>query len=128
MSISIKKEIEKIKNVKGSEKIQFIILYGSAAKETMKESSDIDLCVYYDGTAEEASKFRLNALAELFNDKYDLQIFQQLPLYLRKDVLKGKIVYARNIEYVYRIAIKTMREFEEFKHRFYDYIGERAIS
>jgi len=32
MSISVKKEIEKIKNIKEFEKVQFIILYGSAAE------------------------------------------------------------------------------------------------
>jgi len=128
MSISVKKEIEKIKNIKEFEKVQFIILYGSAAEERMREGSDIDLCIYYDGTSEEASKFRLNALAELFNDEYDVQIFQQLPLYVRKEVPKGKVVYCKDTRFLYAVARETIRDFEEFKDRFYDYIGEKAIS
>ena len=124
----MEKEIEKIKNVEGFEKVHFIIFYGSAAEERMREGSDIDLCVYYDGTPEEASKFRLNALAELFNDEYDVQIFQQLPLYVRKEVLKGKVVYCKDTRFLYTVARETIRDFEEFKDRFYDYIGEKAIS
>ena len=125
--MSAKKEIEKIKNIEEFEKVQFIILYGSAAREALRDGSDIDLCVYYDGTPEEASKFRLNALAELFNDEYDIQIFQQLPLYVRKEVLKGKVVYCKDTRLLYAVVRETIRDFEEFEDRFYDYIGERAI-
>jgi len=128
MSISVKKEIEKVKNIKEFEKVQFIILYGSAAEGRMREGSDIDLCIYYDGTPEEASEFRLSVLSTLFEDTYDVQIFQQLPLYVRKEALKGKVVYCKDTRFLYAVARETIRDFEEFKDRFYDYIGERAIS
>jgi len=128
MSIYVKKEIEKIKNIEEFEKVQFIILYGSAAEGGMREGSDIDLCIYYDGTPEEASEFRLSVLSTLFEDTYDVQIFQQLPLYVRKEVLKGKVVYCKDTRFLYAVARETIRDFEEFKDRFYDYIGEKAIS
>ena len=31
-------------------------------------------------------------------------------------------------EYLYETAISVIKEFEDFKYRFYDYIGERAIA
>jgi len=128
MTVSVEKGIEKIKNIEGFEKVKFIILYGSAAEGRMIEGSDIDLCIYYDGDPEEGSRFRFEVLSELFDDIYDVQIFQQLPIYMRGEVLKGKMIYCGDKRFLYEVAIETIKDFEAFKHRFYDYIGERAIT
>ncbi len=128
MTVSVEKGIEKIKNIEGFEKVKFIILYGSASEGRMIEGSDIDLCIYYDGDPEEASGFRFEVLSELFDDIYDVQIFQQLPIYMRGDVLKGKMIYCKDKRFLYEVAIETIKDFEAFKHRFYDYIGETAIT
>lgn len=128
MTLSMDKVLTKIRDVEGFEKIKFIILFGSAAEDRMIEGSDIDLCVYYDGSSEEASRFRFNALSELFEDRYDVHIFQQLPIYMRVEVLKGRIIYCRDTKFSYEVALETIKDFEAFKHRFYDYIGERAIT
>jgi len=112
-----------IRSMKEFTKIEFIILYGSVAQEREMKSSDIDLCVYYKTEKEkELSRFRLKLLSELCSDDYDVQIFQQLPLYVRKEVLKGKVLYARDTKFLYNVAIETIRDFEFFKPRFYDYI------
>lgn len=128
MTLSMDKVLTKIRDVEGFEKIKFIILFGSAAEGRMIEGSDIDLCVYYDGSSEEASRFRFNVLSELFEDRYDVHIFQQLPIYMRVEVLKGRIIYCRDTKFSYEVALETIKDFEAFKHRFYDYIGERAIT
>lgn len=128
MNLSMDKVLAKIKAIKGFEKVKFIILFGSSAEERTIESSDIDICIYYDGSSEEASRFRFNVLSELFEDTYDVHIFQQLPMYVRVEVLKGKIIYCTDTRFVYDVALETIRVFEAFKHRFYDYIGERAIA
>lgn len=119
--------LKKIKKVEGFEKVEFIILYGSAAKGQMVEGSDIDICIYYDGSPEELSRFRFKVLSELFDDIYDVQIFQQLPLYVRVEVLKGKVIYCKDKWFLYEAALETIKDFEEFKHRFYDYIGDEVI-
>lgn len=127
MRKEIEKVIERLKNIEGFEKVKFIILYGSAAKGKMTKNSDIDLCVYYEGDPDEMSNFRLRALAELFHDDYDLQIFQQLPLYVRIEVLGGEVLYCKDRGFLYETAIRTIKDFEGFKHRFYDYIGLEEI-
>jgi len=124
----IEKAIEKIKNVEGFEKVKFIIFYGSAAEGQMTVGSDIDLCIYHDGSPDESSKFRFKVLSELFDETFDVQIFQQLPIYVRVEVLKGKIIYCKDKQFLYETAIETIKDFEAFKHRFYDYIGEREIT
>ena len=123
----IAEALEKIKKLESFEKVEFIILYGSSLKNQMREDSDIDLCIYFNANPEEAEGFRLKALSEVANDLFDIQIFNNLPLYVQIEVLGGKILYVKNLIFLYDIAYKTIREFEDFKPRFYDYIGEEAL-
>lgn len=124
----VKNSVERLKNIQGFEKVRFIILYGSAVEGITRAESDIDLCIDIDADTDyERSQFRLKVLSEL-PDFFDVQIFAQLPLYVKKEVLKGRLVFCRDEEYLYETAISTIKEFEDFKYRFYDYIGERAIA
>lgn len=124
----INRALEIIKAHKDFHKVQFIVLYGSVAEGKDRDDSDIDLCVYYSGSQEDASRFHLEILSELLLDDYDLQIFNQLPLYIRKDVLKGKLLYFRDNYFVHDVAYQTMKEFLDFKKYYYDYIGEEMIT
>jgi len=124
MDLELDSVVEKIR---GFDDVQFIILYGSAAEGRMTEESDVDLCVGFDGCEEEASRIRFEILSELFDDSYDVQIFQLLPLYLKKKVLKGEVLYCMDKQELYEIAYETIRKFEDFKHRYYDYIGKEAL-
>jgi len=85
----IDKAVRKIIGLGGDE-VRFIILYGSTCEGRMKEDSDIDISVYYDDA--DTSEFRLKVLSDLFDDVYDIKIFQQLPLPIRMQVLKGKVL------------------------------------
>ena len=125
LSDKIERAVRRIRSL-GGEKVRFIILYGSACIGQMKEDSDIDICVYYDGA--DASEFRLNILSDLFDDVYDVKIFQQLPLPLRMQVLKGRILYEDDTPFLYDKAYETIKEFESFKRRYYDYLGIESIA
>ncbi len=124
----VKKSFEILKNIQGFEKVRFIMLYGSSVEGMPREESDIDLCIDIEtDTDYERSSFRLKVLSEL-PDLFDVQIFAQLPLYVKKEVIKGKVIFCRDVEHLYETAISVIKEFEDFKYRFYDYIGERAIA
>jgi uncharacterized protein YutE (UPF0331/DUF86 family) len=56
-------------------------------------------------------------------DEYDVQIFQQLPLYVRKEVLKGKPLYVRDNE-IYDIAYRTINEYEDYRPYLMRYVRE----
>jgi predicted nucleotidyltransferase len=115
--------VEKIKHLRDSDKVKFIILYGSASREKTLSNSDIDISIYYDCESfDEISRFRLKILSELFDESYDVQMFQQLPLYVKIEVLKGKPIYCKDIKFLYEVALQTIKDFDDFKHRFYDYI------
>jgi len=115
------------RKVDGFEKVRFVILYGSVSRGEARQESDIDLCVYYDGDPREASRFRFLALSELFSDTYDLQIFLQFPLHVRVEVLRGKVLYCPDEHSCIIAPSETIREFDAFRHRLYDDIGEQAM-
>ncbi len=96
--------------------------------EKSTPDSDLDICIYFKGTNDEASRFRFEVLSQIGNDRFDVQIFQQLPLYVRIQVLKGVVLFYRDLPFVYETAVITIKEFESFKHRLYDYTGQASIS
>jgi len=124
----LKIAIEKIKSMKDSDKVRFIILYGSSLRRGALKDSDIDLSIYYEADSDDAlSKFRFKVLSELFDESYDVQIFQQLPLYVKIDVLKGKPIYCKDRRFLYDVALRTIKDFEDFKHRFHDCIQRNVV-
>lgn len=102
-------------------KIKFIILYGSFSKGKQNPLSDIDLAVYYEGSKEERFRFRVKILGSV-SDVFDIQIFQDLPLYVKKEVICGKVVYGGQSRLLYEVERRTYQDFDDFKNRFYDYI------
>lgn len=111
----------------GFEKVRFVMLYGSSAEGHATNDSDIDLCVYYDGDKKEAAQYRHAILSRLPSLRYDIQVFQLLPLYVRIEILRGIPVFVRNRRFLYETAVRTLREFGDFKHRLYDYTGQAAM-
>ena len=111
----------------GGNKIKFIVLYGSFAEGNQTPLSDVDIAVYYDGSKEERFKFRMKILGRV-NDKFDIQTFQDLPLYIRQEVLRGKVIYFDNNRFLYEITRRTNRDFDDFKLKFYDYIRGWVIA
>jgi predicted nucleotidyltransferase len=119
--------LQQMRQLAGFRKVRFVLLHGSAAEGRATTDSDIDLCVYYDGSREDAAQFRHAVLSRLPELHYDIQIFQLLPLYVRVEVLKGVPVFVRNERFFYETATRTLREFGDFRHRLYDYTGQAPI-
>ncbi len=124
----MKKEInlfmKKLKEMPDFNRVKFVILFGSRAEGRAGPMSDYDFAVYYDGDDKERYKFLIKAN---FNEKFDAKIFQDLPLYVQKEVLKGEVLYAKNRGFVYDIAYETIKRFEDFKKYYYDYIKTRKL-
>ncbi len=124
----LNRALQRLKQCPGFFHVKFIFLYGSVAHGRATRESDIDLCIYYEGSKNEAGEFRFTLLKALFDDRFDIQIFLDLPLYVRMEVIHGRLIYAPDERFVYDVAYDTIREFEAFKHRLYDYIGKKAIT
>ncbi len=48
-------------------------------------------------------------------------MFQLLPLYVKKEVFKGELLYTDDKDFVYDLARKTINEYNDFEPR-YKYI------
>lgn len=96
------------------------ILFGSFPQEGF---SDIDVCiVLYPGKYENlyVSEKKLELMMAL--EDFDVQIFQQLPLYIRIRVLKGTVIFCRDKKMLYEVAIQTIKEFEDYKKIYDEYL------
>ena len=116
--------MRKLKERKDFDRVKFVILFGSQVLGKANKMSDYDFAVYYDGDSRERFDFRVSFGGNL-PDSFDLQVFQDLPLYVRKEALKGKVVYSKDMGFVYSIAYETIKAFEDFKRYYYDYISRR---
>jgi hypothetical protein len=57
----------------------------------------------------------------------DIHVYQQLPLYIRKRILKeGETLFCRDEDALYELAFRTVQEFEDFKRIYYGYLEEVA--
>ena len=123
----MKKTIELIDVAKSDEEILAIVLFGSTARQENFKNSDIDICLIL--------KPNQYPLKYLSNKKFDylkrfdldIQIFQQLPIYIRKRIIKeGKILFCRDEDEIYKIAFNMIQEFNDFEHIYHDYLKEVA--
>ena len=109
--------------VRADKDILALIVFGSYARG--EEYSDIDTCLVLEPKEYPElylSKKRLQYLSQV-SDKFDVQIFQQLPLYIKIRVLKeGKVLFCKDEDTLYELVFKTLKEFEDFKPRYYDYL------
>ncbi|MCD6483163.1 MAG: nucleotidyltransferase domain-containing protein [Candidatus Aenigmarchaeota archaeon] len=105
------KLVEKAKN---DRKILAVFLFGSFLRDKHPEDIDICLVLRKNVKKSEFSKIKLKYLSD-FHD-LDISIFQQLPIYIRKRVIKeGKILLMKDFDELYDIVIDTIKEFDDFK-------------
>ncbi|KXA92682.1 hypothetical protein AKJ65_07200 [candidate division MSBL1 archaeon SCGC-AAA259E19] len=119
--LALEKAVNRIKETDREKKVQFIILFGSSARGDSTDLSDIDLAVGYDGNERERFDFRIKISGEL-PQNFDVQIFQDLPLYLKKEVLKGEVLFARDFGELHELALDVIREYDMFEPNFLDYV------
>ena len=104
-----------------------VILFGSQARAEAGPRSDIDVCLVLDEhvpTGLPASRKRLDYPVRA---RVDLSVFQQLPLYLRSRILKeGRVLFVRNEDRLYEVAVRTARAWEGFRHHYRHYLDAVA--
>lgn len=107
-----------------------VLLFGSAARrQEQTPLSDIDICLVLVPQSKpfEPTRFSYKRLEYLKDFPFDVQIFQQLPLYIRRRVLKeGQLLFVRDEDLLYELAFRTAQAFEDFKHIYYGYLEQVA--
>lgn len=111
------------KEISKDKEIIAVLVFGSYARE--EHYRDIDICLVLNKKYSdlEMTNKRLK-YGKILSSKFDISVFQQLPLYIRKRVLKdGKIILCKNEELLYEIAFQTIKEFEYYKKIYYTYLN-----
>ena len=106
-----------------------VVLFGSHARGQQASGSDVDVCLVLDpqrAREDTSGEVRLEYL-EATPSSFDVQVYQRLPLYVRRRVLaEGKVLYCRDEDALYDLAYQTIREFEDFRPRYQCYLDEVA--
>ncbi|PWR76248.1 hypothetical protein DLD82_00090 [Methanospirillum stamsii] len=111
-----------------SQKIDFIIFYGSVALGHFRPDSDIDLVIGIQGSQENLISINKEiALSGPFDD-LDIRIFENLPVYIQKDALRGIILFCKDFTYLSDLAYKTIKNYDAFRPYLDDYTGAVPLS
>ena len=113
--------MKKLKSMPDFHRVKFVFLFGSYSKRDSNIMSDIDIAAYYEGNSDERFKFRLSLLGKL-PDYFDVHILQDLPIFIQKEVIKGKILYSDDSDLLFEVSYNIIKRFEDFKKYYYDYI------
>lgn len=104
-----------------------VFLFGSQARGESTLASDADICLILRPCSYDAPTLFQKRLNYLKETSADVHIFSQLPLYIRRRVLKeGKILLCQDEDVLYEVAFRTAQAFEDFKHIYYGYLEQVA--
>lgn len=120
---------EVILKLKSSRFVHSIILFGSKARGTEKEKSDIDICVIPKPDFEITIKERIS-LNNSVPDNIDISFIDELPVYIRKRIfLEGKVLYTQDMYHVLTISKINDLEYERYKRltgEYHKHVMERV--
>ena len=98
-----------------------MILFGSYLES--KSYRDIDLCIVLYEKKDNLYMSKKRLEYQKISDKIDVQIFQQLPLYIQKEIInKGKPVLMKDYDSTFDIFWQTNERFEDYKKYYLDYL------
>ncbi len=103
-------------------KTEFVMLYGSVSAGKQTPLSDIDICISLNLPPKDRLRARMKLLGKL-PEKYDLQVFEDLPLYVKKSVLAGELLYCRNKQKTIQRALEVIRDYADFEPIYSYYIA-----
>ena len=103
-----------------------ILLFGSSARMEDVERSDIDICI-----VRPANDGLLTEMNRMLGGKYDIKIFENLPLYIQIEIIRDhKIIYGDEVElsaYFYRFRRLWADMVPRVEYNQFDSVGERMI-
>ncbi len=109
--------------VREDDEVVAVLLFGSRARGDAGVGSDVDLCLVLRPGGYTSAYLFSKKLSYLVEGTADIHIFSQLPLYIRRRVLKeGRVLFCRDEDLLYDIAYRTAQEFEDFRHMYREYL------
>ncbi|OFV84926.1 MAG: hypothetical protein A2W26_00885 [Acidobacteria bacterium RBG_16_64_8] len=105
-----------------------VLHFGSRARGDAGPSSDVDVClVLLPRPQADRHDLARRRLAYLQSFDLDVSIFQELPIYVRRRILKeGRVLFVRDEDLLYEVAFRTAQAFEDFRHIYNAYLNRVA--
>jgi len=114
-----------VEEVKNDSEMLALILFGSTARKDNYKQSDVYICLVLMPRSFTPKELSQKKLAYLKSFILDIQVFQQLPLYIKRRVLKeGKILHCKDDDALYDLSFTVIREFADFENIYRDYLVE----
>lgn len=114
-----------INTVRGDADILAVFLFGSLARGRSHKNSDVDICLVMKEGFFLPIELSQKKFKYLKSFDVDVQIFQQLPLYIRKRIIQdGKKLFCSDDDSLYQLVFRTISEFENFRGVYYSYLRE----
>ncbi|SRR5712691_10298475 len=105
-----------------------VMLFGSVARGEQSRTSDVDVClVVTPALSRDRAASSRKRREYLGGFDLDIQIFQLLPLHVRRRILKeGRVLFVRDEAALYGLAFRTAQAFEDFRHIYEAYLRQVA--
>lgn len=101
---------------RGDPEVLAVILFGSRARGEAGPTSDVDVCIVLAPGAVERGSLPRKRLSYTSRVDLDVQLFELLPVYVRRRVLQeGRPLFVRDEDALYDVAFRSARAFEAFK-------------
>jgi len=117
--------------VRNDETILAAVLFGSRARGDGTVSSDYDVCLVLHprhATHDDQMAVRMRYMS-FQDERLDLLIFQQLPIYVRHRVLKeGQVLFGRDEDILYAVACRTSTTYDDFRPFYREYLNQVACA
>jgi predicted nucleotidyltransferase len=111
-----------VENLKRDKDVLAVMIFGSYSRGEERKESDIDVCIILKEHGK-ASKKEMNYMSLVDDEKVQVHVFQNLPIFIRIRVLKeGKTIFCKDEDMLYDIAFNTIKEFEDFKRHYKEYL------
>lgn len=112
-----------VNEARKDKEILAVVLFGSYARGEKYRDVDVALVLNEKKSNKKMSAIRLEYLSK-FGSKFDLHVFQHLPIYIKSRILKeGKFVMVRKEDVLYEVAFQVMKEFGFYKKIYYNYLN-----
>jgi len=108
----VKKDFQFLK-----ENVLGVVIYGSVAKGEETSKSDIDVCVISPKTAPKDVLKLIYRKINVNEKKYDVKVFEELPLFLKMEVIKSCKVLIGDPKEINEYFYKFRKLWNSQKHR-----------
>jgi hypothetical protein len=90
-----------------------VYMFGSGTEGKATKISDIDICVVDDTRFDTKQRKKVYQFS---SEPFDVSLFSDLPLYMKYEVLKGKLVYVKAKSFLTNIKESVIREYLDTRH------------